>query len=109
MSEIIKTIGNRIRKYRNELHLSQEELAERADMHYTYIGQVERGEKNITIGSLEKICQSLGISFEELFAGLGPAQKESETLQEINFLIREQPSFVQEIYLNIMRELSKLQ
>lgn len=108
MSETIRVIGKRIRKYRNDLHLSQEELAERADLHFTYIGQIERGEKNITIGSLEKICHSLNVSFEELFEGIGPSQKNTNTQQKIIDLINEQPASAQEVYLNVMQELSKL-
>lgn len=108
MNETIQIIGKRIRKYRNELHLSQEALAERAGLHFTYIGQIERGEKNITIGSLEKICRSLNISFEELFEGIGPSCKNSDTQQKIMDLINEQPASVQEIYLNVIRELSKI-
>lgn len=48
-------IGQRIRNYRVQKKLSQEELAELAGCHYTYIGQVERGEKNATIESVDRI------------------------------------------------------
>ena len=55
-----------IRKYRQLRKISQEELAEKADLHPTYIGQAERGEKNLTISSLEKILIALDISFSEI-------------------------------------------
>jgi transcriptional regulator with XRE-family HTH domain len=48
-----------MRKYRLEKNLSQEELAEKAGVHRTYIGSVERGERNITINVMEKICTAL--------------------------------------------------
>ena len=48
-----------MRKYRIEKDLSQEELAEKAGVHRTYIGSVERGERNITINVMEKICIAL--------------------------------------------------
>ena len=49
---IAQTIGQRIRNYRLQNKLSQEELAERAGCHHTYIGQIERGEKNASIESI---------------------------------------------------------
>lgn len=72
MSKINNLVGDRIRLLRNERNLSQDKLAERAGLHNTYIGQVERGEKNVTIESLEKIVNALGISFEELFKNIMP-------------------------------------
>ena len=108
MSDTISIIGKRIRKYRCEQHLSQEELAERADLHFTYIGQVERGEKNITIGSLEKICNALDVTFEEIFKGIGGSNGNSEISRRILEIIYDKPAETQNIYLNIIRELSKL-
>ena len=67
MKSLPKTIGERIRNYRNREGLSQEELAERCGLHATYIGQLERGEKNATLESMEKIVKGLNISFETLF------------------------------------------
>jgi transcriptional regulator with XRE-family HTH domain len=62
-----KTFSNNVRKYRIEKNLSQEELAERADVHRTYIGSVERGERNITIDVMEKICIALEMPITDLF------------------------------------------
>lgn len=69
-SEIAKIVGERIRIHRKEQNISQEELAFRAGLHPTYIGQVERGEKNATLESIEKIILALSISFETLFMGI---------------------------------------
>ena len=66
MSDIAKIVGMRIRKYRKELGMSQEQLAEKANMHNNYIGQLERGEKNATLESIEKVAIALDISLEEL-------------------------------------------
>ena len=49
MSEISEKFGNRVRNYRIHRNLSQEEFAELCGLHHTYVGQVERGEKNATI------------------------------------------------------------
>ena len=63
---IAAELGKRIRFYRKELHLSQEQLAELCDFHPTYIGQLERGEKNATLESVCKLSQGLGISLNTL-------------------------------------------
>lgn len=71
MSDIAKIIGQRIRNYRMQKGLSQEKLAELAGCHPTYIGQLERGEKNATLESVEKIASAMDISLSELFDKLG--------------------------------------
>jgi len=71
MSDIAKIIGQRIRNYRTQKGLSQEKLAELAGCHPTYIGQLERGEKNATLESIEKIASAMDISLSELFDKLG--------------------------------------
>ena len=71
MSAIAKIIGQRIRNYRTQKGLSQEKLAELAGCHPTYIGQLERGEKNATLESVEKIASAMDISLSELFDKLG--------------------------------------
>ncbi len=71
MSEISKLIGQRIRNYRTQQKLSQEKLAELSGCHPTYIGQVERGEKNATLESIEKIASALNVPLSQLFEKLG--------------------------------------
>lgn len=61
MSDILKIIGTNIRHYRNALNISQEKLAENAGLHRTYIGAVERGEKNISANNIAKIAKELGV------------------------------------------------
>lgn len=70
METIAQEVGLRIRRYRQHQGLTQEALAEKAELHHTYIGQVERGEKNLTIHSLEKILSALGVTFSELFENI---------------------------------------
>jgi transcriptional regulator with XRE-family HTH domain len=60
------TVGINIKKYRKMLNISQEELAERAGLHRTYIGGVERGERNITLDSLQVIAVALNVAPVEL-------------------------------------------
>jgi transcriptional regulator with XRE-family HTH domain len=65
-SQILMTLGQRIRELRKEKDISQEELAFRASVHRTYIGMIERAEKNITVANLEKIANGLGVPIDEL-------------------------------------------
>jgi len=67
MSRItLQRFGDRVREERLKRGLSQEELAARAGVHRTYIGMVERAEKNVTLGTIEKFANALGISISEL-------------------------------------------
>lgn len=72
MSELIRQIGQRIRNYRVQKGFSQERLAELSGCHPTYIGQIERGEKNATLESIEKISSALKIPLSTLFEKLEP-------------------------------------
>jgi len=63
---ILKTIGANIKAYRTKQGLSQEELAELAGVHRTYMGAVERAEKNISALSLAKIAKALKIKPDRL-------------------------------------------
>ncbi len=64
--EILIKFGERVRKIRREKGLSQEELSFKADLHRTYIGMIERAEKNITLLNIEKIANALEVSVSEL-------------------------------------------
>lgn len=66
MTGIRQAVANNIKKNRKRLGLSQEELAEQSGIHRTYIGSVERCERNITIESLEKIAEALDIKPRDL-------------------------------------------
>ena len=77
MSTITKILGQRIRGYRIAAGLSQEKLAELSGCHPTYVGQIERGEKNATIESIEKIAAALKISLSKLFEKLDSTQDDS--------------------------------
>lgn len=66
-SEILEKFGERIKELRRENKISQEQLAEKANLHRTYIGMIERAEKNITLLNIEKIANALGIEIKTLF------------------------------------------
>ena len=64
--KVLTIFGSRVRKERLKLGISQEELAARAGLHRTYIGMIERGEKNITLINIGKIAGALGLTISEL-------------------------------------------
>lgn len=63
---ITGTFGKNVRKIRKHLDLSQERLAELSGLHRTYIGSVERGERNITLVNAERIARALDVKLSEL-------------------------------------------
>jgi len=65
--QILIYFGGRVRKERLKQKLSQEKLAEIAGLHRTYIGMIERGEKNITLTNIEKIAKALNVTITDLF------------------------------------------
>jgi transcriptional regulator with XRE-family HTH domain len=67
VKDIKDLVGKRIRALRKEKGLSQEELGDLADLHHTYIGAVERGERNCSIDSLSKIAKGLNVNVVDLF------------------------------------------
>jgi transcriptional regulator with XRE-family HTH domain len=67
--QILLNFGQKVKAERIKQGLSQEELAEKASVHRTYIGMIERAEKNITLTNIEKIALALGIEISKLFEG----------------------------------------
>jgi len=65
--EILIKFGKKVRKIRKDKRLSQEQLAFKANLHRTYIGMIERAEKNITLLNIEKIANSLDVEISQLF------------------------------------------
>lgn len=65
-TQIRKLLGQAIRKHRERLDLTQEELAEKAELHRTYLADIERGARNPSLETLRRIALGLGISLSEL-------------------------------------------
>ena len=59
--ELVSIFASNVRKLRLDLGISQEELAERAGVHRTYVGMLERSEKNVTIYNIERIAKALEV------------------------------------------------
>lgn len=65
--DIQKKFGERVKELRQKMGISQEDLAYKAGLHRTYIGMIERGEKNITIKNIEKLAKALDVKIPLLF------------------------------------------
>ena len=61
-----RAFGERVRRFRSDDELSQERLAERAGLHRTYVGSVERGERNISLDNIYALADALGIDARDL-------------------------------------------
>jgi transcriptional regulator with XRE-family HTH domain len=67
-TSIILLFGLKVRELRKQKEISQEKLAELAGLHRTYIGMIERGEKNLTLLNIEKIALALNVKIIDLFS-----------------------------------------
>jgi transcriptional regulator with XRE-family HTH domain len=70
ISPAAKQLGDRVRAQRQELGISQEELARRSDLHWTFVGQVERGQRNLSLHNLLRLARGLKIDPADLVQGL---------------------------------------
>jgi len=68
--EILQSFGLRIKTLRQKQNISQEKLAEMAELHRTYINLVESGKRNISLKNINKLSKALGLSLEDLFKNL---------------------------------------
>ena len=70
LSAATTEFGKRVRQRRQERGLTQEQLAARAGLHWTFVGQVERGRRNITLHNIVKLAAALDVDAGELVTGL---------------------------------------
>jgi transcriptional regulator with XRE-family HTH domain len=70
-SDISTRFGQAVRKRRMEMNFSQEALAERADLHRTYVADIERGVRNVSLKNIEKLARALDLSISGLCSGIG--------------------------------------
>jgi len=103
MKDIASVVGERIRAYRKRSGLTQEALAEKADLHHTYIGQLERGEKNATLETVEKIARALDLPFEVLFEAIISGDTDNAVAKEIYDLITSLPEKDQAFLLDLIK------
>ncbi|MDP1511243.1 helix-turn-helix transcriptional regulator [Paenibacillus sp. CMAA1739] len=106
--EVLKLVGARIRALRKEKGLSQESLGEKGGFHFSYIGQIERGEKNVSLINIAKIADALDVNLIQLFAYVNEdikVTKHEDGIQEIvNMLQKSSPEKVR-LARNVIREI----
>jgi transcriptional regulator with XRE-family HTH domain len=64
---ICKQFGNNVKKIRNDLGISQEKLAELTNLHRTYISDIERGKRNVSLKNIYKLARALSVKEKDLF------------------------------------------
>jgi transcriptional regulator with XRE-family HTH domain len=70
IGKVRKDLGANVRVFRKKAGLSQERLAEKADLHPVYISQVERGQKAVSVEALWKLSRALHVSMSAIFRGI---------------------------------------
>ena len=100
--------GKRIRALRVERGLSQEELANAAEITPAYLGQVERGQKNPTVLTIERICDALNISLAAFFSEAVPRlsvedEAEKQILGQLGMLTPEEKNIILQAIKNMMQ------
>lgn len=109
MSEFTLIVGKRIRKARKAKDLTLEELAECCGLHPAYIGQLERGERNATIATLESVSYALNVPIERFVEYITPGMASQETAaNECYNLILEQTPRTQKRLLAILQNMAQL-
>jgi transcriptional regulator with XRE-family HTH domain len=108
MDSITREVGLRIRAYRQRRGMTQEVLAEKAELHHTYIGQVERGEKSLTLGSLERILKALDVTFSDFFENIEGCQKSENVLGKCYRLLQGKSEEQQQRLYRILLEMDEL-
>ncbi|QDY81966.1 helix-turn-helix transcriptional regulator [Paenibacillus polymyxa] len=106
--EVLKLVGARIRALRKEKGLSQESLGEKGGFHFSYIGQIERGEKNVSLINIAKIADALDVNLIQLFAYVNEdikVTKQEAGLNEIITLLRNSSLQTIKLVKNIVKEI----
>ena len=70
MNDLRPALGARIKELRGRLEISQEELASRAGLHWTYLSDLERGRQTPTLDLLNRLARALGVTLAEFFSPL---------------------------------------
>ncbi|MGG4552193.1 helix-turn-helix domain-containing protein [Paenibacillus humicus] len=106
--EILKLVGARVKTLRKQQGYSQESLGEKGGFHFSYIGQVERGEKNISLLNLSKIATALNVNVAQLFTYVHEDSEltaEDVDLKDIVMMLRNAKPEQVRMAKNVIREI----
>ncbi|NPV93468.1 MAG: helix-turn-helix transcriptional regulator [Firmicutes bacterium] len=101
---ILRKLGTRIREERKRAHLTQEQLAEKVGCNESYIGQVERGEKNPSLEVVVRIANALNVTVDYLLASNVKASKADGLIDELTALVRGRDAEEIRYLININRQ-----
>ena len=97
-----KRLGERIREERLRLHLTQAQLAEAVDISDTYMGSIERGERSLTLDTLVRLVNRLGVTVDYLLADAVP-ETDSNILDQFKQIVDGQPLERKQMALDVLR------
>jgi len=106
---VFQLIGARVRNIRKSKGLTQEQLAELASTSHSYIGDLERGARNVTLQSLQKVSDALGVNFFELFSygEFTELEKKNSTIWKIVELLVDKEEIEVEKALSVLNAMYK--
>ena len=112
MSEsILKLVGGKIRELRKARGWSQEDLGEKAGFHFSYVGGLERGERNVSLENLAKVAETLGVDIGQLFGYVQEYDKllteKEKALQDAFFLLLNRDEKEVQMAVSILSEIFK--
>lgn len=97
-----KRLGKRIREERQRLNLTQAELAEAIDISDTYMGAIERGERSLTLDTLVRLVNRLGVTIDYLLAD-SVSGNDSNIMEQFKQIIDRQPLERKQMAINVLR------
>jgi len=97
-----KRLGKRIREERQRLHLTQAQLAEDIDISDTYMGAIERGERSLTLDTLVRLVNRLGVTIDYLLAD-SVSNNDSNIMEQFKQIIDSQPLERKQMAVNVLR------
>ena len=97
-------LGKRIREERTKLNLTQAQLAENVDISDTYMGAIERGERGVTLDTLVRLANRLGVTVDYLLSD-SVSDSDSNIIEQIKQILDNQPLERKQLAVNILRTL----
>lgn len=97
-----KRLGQRIRAERQKLRLTQAQLAEAVDISDTYMGSIERGERSLTLDTLVRLVNRLGVTVDYLLAD-SVSDSDSNIMEQFKQIMDEQPMERKQMAINVLR------